>query len=88
MKNENQTTLFNGEYTKDPEWKEHWQDMPEFVQEKEEAYAKIVFRFENEEDLQEFAKMIGQKLTRKTKSSWHPVKSHYRKVRYEWVDES
>lgn len=53
-------------------WEEEWQGMPEFVQEKQEPYAKIIFRFRNEEDLQEFAKMIGQKLTKKTKSAWHP----------------
>lgn len=50
--------------------------MPEFVQEKQEPYAKIIFRFENEKDLQDFAKLIGQKLTNKTKSSWHPFKPH------------
>jgi hypothetical protein len=54
------------------EWKEHWKDMPEFIQEKQEPYAKIIFRFNNEGDLQEFAELIGQKLTKKTKSAWHP----------------
>jgi hypothetical protein len=49
-----------------------WRGMPEFVQEKKEAYSKIIVRFDNEKDLQEFAKMIGQKLTNKTKSIWHP----------------
>lgn len=51
---------------------ELWQGMPEFVQEKQESYSKIIFRFENEDDLQEFAGLIGQKLTNKTKSAWHP----------------
>lgn len=60
-----------------PEWKEHWKEMPEFVQDKKEPYAKIIIRFDNEEDLQDFAKMIGQKLTNKTKSIWHPFKSHW-----------
>lgn len=49
-----------------------WNGMPEFVQPDNNAYSKIIVRFENEEDLQEFAKMIGQKLTNKTKSIWHP----------------
>ena len=61
--------------------------MPEFIQEKQEPYAKIIFRFKSE-DLQEFAKMIGQNLTNKTKSSWHPFKPHRREVRYEWTNES
>lgn len=42
--------------------------MPEFKQEKKEPYSKIIVRFDNEEDLQEFAEMIGQKLTNKTKT--------------------
>ena len=53
-----------------------WKGMPEFEQEKQEPHAKINFRFENEEDLQEFAELIGQKLTSKTKSAWYPYKPH------------
>ncbi len=65
-----------------------WVGMPEFVQEKKEPYAKIIFRFETEDDLSEFANIIGQKLTNKTKSSWHPFKPHRREVKYEWTNES
>jgi ornithine carbamoyltransferase len=54
------------------DWKEHWKDMPEYVQEAQKPHAKIIIRFETEEDLQEFAKLIGQPLTNKTKSIWHP----------------
>ena len=64
-----------------------WTGMPEFIQEKKEPYAKIIFRFEGEEDLQEFAKMIGQKLTKKTKSSWHPFKPHRRESKMVWIKE-
>lgn len=60
------------EKEREDSWKGEWEGMPEFVQEKKEEYAKIIFRFNNEEDLQEFAKLIGQKLTNKTKSAWHP----------------
>ena len=67
---------------------ELWGGMPEFQQDKQEPYAKIIFRFENEEDLQRFAQIIGQKLTAKTKSSWHPFKPHRRKIKYEWIDEA
>ena len=51
---------------------QHWKEMPEFIQEKQEPYSKISFRFASEEDLQEFAALIGQKLTNKTKSAWYP----------------
>lgn len=61
----------------EPDWKSEWQDMPEFVQEKKEPYAKIIIRFESEQDLKDFSALIGQKLTKKTKSIWHPTKSHF-----------
>jgi hypothetical protein len=69
-------------------YKQEWQDMPEFVQEKKEPFAKIIVRFANQKDLEEFSKLIGQKLTKKTKSIWHPqlirgVNSHLK-----YVDES
>lgn len=69
-------------------WRGEWNDMPEFAQEQQESYAKIVFRFENEEDLQEFSKLIDQQLTRKTKSAWYPYKSHWRDSDYRWKSES
>lgn len=50
----------------------HWTDMPEFIQEKKKEFQKIIVRFDSEEDLQDFAKRIGQNLTTKTKSIWHP----------------
>jgi len=72
------------------DWKSHWQGMPEFVQEKQEPFAKIIVRFETEEDLQEFSKLIGQKLTAKTKSIWHPFRSHWGNghSKKRWTDES
>lgn len=71
-----------------PNWKDEWVDMPEFIQEKQEPYAKIIFRFSCEEDLQAFAKLIGQKLTSKTKSAWYPFRSHWGNNDEVWVDES
>jgi hypothetical protein len=66
---------------------DEWVGMPEFKHEKQEPYSKIIFRFENEDDLQEFATLIGQKLTSKTKSSWYPFKPHRRGYKKIWVDE-
>jgi len=66
----------------------HWIDMPEFIQEKKEPFAQIIVRFDSEKDLNEFAEMISQKLTPKTKSIWHPFKSHFRNVIKEWQNES
>jgi len=54
------------------EAKSEWTGMPEFEQEQQEPHAKIIVRFATEEDLQEFSKLIDQKLTKRTKSIWHP----------------
>ena len=64
------------------EWE--WAGMPAFRQEKQEPHAKIIFRFSNEEDLQEFAQLVGQKLTSKTRSSWHPFKPHRNDDKRTW----
>lgn len=60
------------EEQKEFDWKDEWHNMPEFNQQKQEPFSKIIIRFANEDDLNEFADMIGQKLTPKTKSIWHP----------------
>ncbi len=65
-----------------------WVGMPEFVQEKQKPYSQIIVRFEDEQDLKEFANLINQKLTAKTKSIWYPFKSHWGTHKNIWVDES
>jgi len=64
-----------------------WVGMPEFVQDKKEPFAKIIVRFETEEDLKKFAELIDQKLTNKTKSIWFPFKSHWGLDRKVYVSE-
>lgn len=55
------------------EWEKEWVGMPEFIQSKtKEPYAKITIRFDCKEDLDMFSKLINQKLTKKTKSTWYP----------------
>jgi hypothetical protein len=51
---------------------EEWVGMPEYIQEQQRPFSQIIVRFKTEEDLNEFAAMIEQKLTPKTKSIWHP----------------
>lgn len=66
---------------------DEWVGMPEFKQEKQEPFAKIIVRIETEEDLEDFAKLIGQPLTPKTKSIWHPFKPHSSGRVFRWVDD-
>ena len=65
-------------------WDEEWQDMPEFISEDIQPYQKIVIRFETKEHFDEFAELIGQNLTSRTKSIWYPKLIHkdWQKLRY------
>jgi hypothetical protein len=53
-------------------WQDEWIGMPEFIQEKNDCYHKIIVRFDNFDDLVEFGKLINQKINPTTKSIWHP----------------
>lgn len=84
----NELDLFDKKPKRIKPWETEWVGMPEFVQNKQECFAKIIFRFNSQEDLDSFSKLIGQRLTRKTKSAWHPFKSHWGGDKKEWIDES
>lgn len=64
-----------------------WDNMPEFVQDEKEAYAVIKVRIRNEEDLQEFIKLMDQNITPKTKSIWYPALDRFRNSLLRWMDE-
>ena len=56
---------------------DEWDGMPEFENDAndiEKAYCRINVSFESEIYLQDFAKLLGQKVTDKTKAIWHPKK--------------
>ena len=65
-----------------------WFGMPEFIQKKQKPFAQIICRFQTEDDLKSFAALINQKLTPKTKSIWHPFKSHWGGQKGVYKDES
>ena len=64
-----------------------WVGMPEFVQEKKEPYKELIIRFDTENDYLDFQKLINQKLTNKTKSIWHPFKSHWGAEKKVWISD-
>lgn len=66
---------------------DEWVEMPEFVQENKPPFAKIIFRFDNQEDLDAFSKLIGQKLTPKTKSAWYPELERGKNAAKRWIQE-
>lgn len=58
---------------------EHWQGMPEFEHDDLTAMHSIRVHFPSEEAVEEFGRLIGQNVTAKTKSLWHPKQEiiHY-----------
>jgi hypothetical protein len=54
------------------DWQEEWKGMPEYKQTRVDPYKEIIVRFKTKEDYESFAEVIGQNLTDKTKSIWHP----------------
>lgn len=65
---------------------DEWLEMPEFVQNNKQPFAKIIFRFSSEQDLLEFSNLIGQKLTAKTKSAWYPELQRGLNTGKRWVN--
>lgn len=50
---------------------DEWKDMPEFVQ-NDTIYQRIAVNFKSKEDVEAFAKLLGQDVTEKTRSMWYP----------------
>lgn len=70
------------------EWTKEWKNMPEFEQDDLSPQRTIYIHFRNEEDVQEFAKLIGQKITEKKKYYWYPEKKPNKYSNRVYVDES
>jgi hypothetical protein len=62
---------------------EEWEGMPEFENENQQGLT-LTMHFADAESRDEFAKLVGQKITDKTKYLWHPEqeKDHVEGVRY------
>jgi hypothetical protein len=69
------------------EWKKLWKGMPEFEQEENSTYKTLYVHFRNEDDYKEFAKLIGQNLSEKTKSIWHPALDRTKNALMRWIEE-
>lgn len=68
MKKKKQENLFDIEFP----WQEHWENMPEFIQDDLTSHRKIIVHFRNDDDVKIFAELIGQKITSKQLSLWFP----------------
>jgi hypothetical protein len=66
------------------DWKNHWQGMPEFIEDDQTAFKTIHVHFENQEHVDKFAELVGQRITPKTRFIYFPKqkKGSYADKRY------
>jgi len=69
------------------ESKKLWKGMPEFEQEDNSTYKTIYVHFRTESDYKEFAKLVNQNLSNKTKSIWHPALDRTQNSLLRWIEE-
>ena len=79
--------LFEFETSDDDNWEKHWRGMPEFEQDDNSPWKTLKVHFKSEEDYKEFSKLIGQSLSNKTKSTWHPKQDITKNALFRWVEE-
>ena len=53
-------------------WEDHWKWMPEFVQEDQSPARTILVHFERWEHVEEFSRLIGQRITPMTRFIYYP----------------
>lgn len=58
----------------DKTWWDEWVEMPEFIQEDKKAIQTIKIHFETQEDIEEFSKLVGKKITPSTKGFFFPIR--------------
>ena len=66
-----QASLFEDSFSINDCEKE-WEDMPEYNQKDLTPYRTLYIHFRNKEDVEDFEKVIKQKIHQEAKSYWHP----------------
>jgi hypothetical protein len=70
------------------EWEKEWEGMPEFVQKDLSPQKSLIVHFSSYQDLEKFSQLIGQSITRKTRSIWFPKADIIKVCNKRYVDES
>lgn len=66
---------------------EHWVGMPACDSEHLMPYKQLIVSFQNEDDMIAFGKLVGRKITKKTRSIWYPEREQIVNTLTRWVDE-
>lgn len=70
---DDQLSLFDDE----PAWRDEWWGMPKFEMGDATPKHRVTLNFLTTEDLQEFAKLTGLRLTAKTDGAWYPPRGNF-----------
>lgn len=65
----------------------HWQNMPSYNQPDNSAYRQLIISFEDEAAVKKFEELVGQTLTKKTKSIWFPKREQNNVSDLFWIEE-
>jgi hypothetical protein len=65
---------------------DHWVGMPEYEVTSLMPYKQLIVNFQTQEDMIAFGKMVGRKITPKTKSIWWPEREPIATTSLRWVD--
>lgn len=69
------------------EWQKHWKGMPDYNQPLQKPYKTLQINFKTKDDYDNFAKVIQQNLTEKTKVIWHPQIEKTFNYLLRWVED-
>jgi hypothetical protein len=69
-------------------WQLEWKGMPEFAQEDLTSHRRVIVHFRNDADVEEFAKLLNQRITLKQPSCWFPKMDNRIASDKRYVDES
>lgn len=83
---------FVGEKKKDDattsdKWEHHWMGMPDFTNETDLPFKKLIVTFKTAEDYQKFIDLMDQPMTEKTKTIWFPELPRTANSLKRWMEE-
>lgn len=71
----------------EPDWKNIWWGMPEFEMKDATPKYQITMNFMTKEDVQDFAKKLGIRVTHKSDSTWWPPQERLKSAQFEYIGE-
>lgn len=70
------------------DWAEPWQGMPQYNIQDLRSFSSLIVHFPNKKDREDFAELVKQRITSKTKSIWFPSVEIFEASRYAYVDKN